>query len=87
MFFGFIIFSVLSLLITQLVQSTLGYKELVTNKFWDLEAWIVRIELSNQPLSIEPAHLLAIRKNLEEAFLYDYNMIIEEYDFYEQLSP
>jgi len=30
---------------------------------------------------------MAIRKSLEDAFLYDFNVIIEEFAFYEQLSP
>ena len=86
-FKGLIVFTVLTLLMNQLVESGFSYEQLVTEKFWGLEAWIVKVERSNSPLSLNPAHLLAIRKNLEDAFLYDFNVIIEEFDFYEDLSP
>jgi hypothetical protein len=35
--------------------------------------------------SIEPLLLIKIRKRLEDAFLYDFNMIIEEFDIHQQL--
>ena len=36
--------------------------------------------------SLEPAQLIKIRKRVEDAFLYDFNMIIEEFDCYQELS-
>jgi hypothetical protein len=37
-------------------------------------------------MSINTKLLNQMRKSLEEAFLYDFNTIIEEYDFYHSLS-
>ena len=48
---------------------------------------MVKLERCNWPRSLDPERLIAIRKNLENAFRFDYNVIIEEYDFYEHLSP
>jgi len=31
--------------------------------------------------------MVSIRKNLEDAFEYDFNVIIEEFNFYNQLCP
>ena len=35
---------------------------------------------------MSPKLLTAIRKSLEDAFLLDYNMIIEEFEIYQQLT-
>lgn len=86
-FGGLIVFTVLMLLMNQLIDSGFSYEQLVTENLWALECWIVKVERSNQPCSIDPVRFLGIRKNLEDAFLYDFNVIIEAFDFYEQLSP
>lgn len=46
-FKGLIVFTVLTLLMNQLVESGFSYEQLVTEKFWELEAWIVKVERSN----------------------------------------
>jgi hypothetical protein len=45
-----------------------------------------KIEKSNLHKSIDPSQLLTIKKNLEDAFLQDFNVIIEEFDFYQNVS-
>jgi len=35
---------------------------------------------------MQPRLLQTIRKRLEDAFLYDFNMIIEEFEIYQKLS-
>jgi len=52
-----------------------------------LEEWIMKIEMINKPISLKPTLLLSIRENCENAFLYDYNMVFEEFDFFQDLSP
>lgn len=59
----------------------------MAKKFRFLEEWMVKLERCNWPRSLDPERLIAIRKNLENAFRFDYNVIIEEFDFYEHLSP
>jgi hypothetical protein len=70
-----------------LVESGFAYDQLVAKKFRFLEEWIVKVERCNWPRSLDPSRLIAIRKNLENAFAFDFNVIIEEFDFYEHLSP
>jgi len=81
-FFGIIVFTVLTLFVNQLILSGLTYEKFIENKFRVLEEWIVKVERCNWPLSLEPSRLMAIRKNLEDAFEYDFNVIIEEFHFY-----
>lgn len=86
-FGGFINFAVFTLLVNQLVESGFTYDGMVAKKFRFLEEWMVKLERCNWPRSLDPERLIAIRKNLENAFRYDFNVIIEEFDFYEHLSP
>ena len=86
-FSGIIVFTILTLFVNQLIESGLTYERFIENKFRILEEWIVKVERSNWPRSLEPSRLIAIRKNLEDAFEYDFNVIIEEFHFYQNLSP
>jgi len=81
-FSGIIVFTILTMFVNQLIYSGLNYERFIENKFRILEEWIVKVERSNWPRSLEPSRLIAIRKNLEDAFEYDYNVIIEEFHFY-----
>jgi len=86
-FCGIIVFAVLTILVESLAESGFSYEQLIEEKFRQLVEWIVKVERSNRPKNLEPKQLLAVRKFLEEAFLYDFNVIVEEFDFYETLSP
>mmetsp|Transcript_13175 Transcript_13175/g.17899 ORF Transcript_13175/g.17899 Transcript_13175/m.17899 type:complete len:88 (-) Transcript_13175:1560-1823(-) len=55
-----------------------------------LDLWIKKIQQANSTLYnlYIPADLyLSVSETVEEAFKNDHNLIIEEFDFYEQLSP
>jgi hypothetical protein len=45
------------------------------------------VEKSNGLRFINPSLCQSIRHNLEVAFAYDFNVIVEEFDFYEKLTP
>lgn len=70
-----------------MIASGLSYEKFIAEKFRVLEEWIVKVERCNWPRSLDPSRLVAIRKNLEDAFEYDFNVIIEEFHFYQNLSP
>ena len=82
MFAAIICFSLLTLLVNQLVSSGLTYEKFISDKFTELEEWIVKVEHCNWPRSIDAIRLIEIRKSLEDAFEYDFNVIIEEFHFY-----
>lgn len=46
-FGGLIVFTVLMLLMNQLIDSGFSYEQLVTENLWALECWIVKVERSN----------------------------------------
>jgi hypothetical protein len=82
MFLAIFSFSLLTLLVNQLVSSGLTYEKFISDKFTKLEEWIVTVEKCNWPRSIDAIRLIEIRKSLEDAFEYDFNVIIEEFHFY-----
>ena len=84
---GIIVFTILTLFVNQLIASGLSYEKFIGEKFRVLEEWIVKVERCNWPRNLDPSRLVAIRKNLEDAFEYDFNVIIEEFHFYQNLSP
>lgn len=49
--------------------------------------WIKKIENSNKPYNIQPILYNQIRTFVVNAFLYDFNLVIEEFDFYQQITP
>lgn len=60
---------------------------MIASKFGLLEEWIAKVERCNWPRYLDPIRLIAIRKNLEDAFEFDFNVIIEEFQFYQNLCP
>lgn len=50
-----------------------------------LDLWLLRLENCNKEEKI-PNHLYySIKEFIQDAFVYDYNLIIEEFEFYNQL--
>ena len=52
-----------------------------------LNIWIQKLEKANSSLHISPVLYLEIMKFIEDAMRLDFNLIIEEFDFYQKLSP
>ena len=47
-----------------------------------LDVWIQKLERANNALYIPPTIYIEILKFVEDAMRLDFNMIIEEFDFY-----
>jgi hypothetical protein len=82
-FGGFIVFSIFMLLVERFIKSGFSFEQFIGTRFSEINTWITRVEFANHSKNIAPALLIQIRKNLEDAFLFDYNVIIEEFDFYQ----
>ena len=52
---------------------------MIEEKLDSLDMWIKKIEKSNKPFHIQPTLYNDIRKYVEQAFLYDFNLVIEEF--------
>jgi len=60
-----------------------NFDDLIEEKLDELDMWIKKIEKSNKPFHIQPTLYNDIRSNVEDAFLYDFNLLIEEFSFYQ----
>ena len=64
-----------------------NFDDLIEEKLDELDMWIKKIEKSNKPYYIKPTLYNDIRSNVEEAFLYDFNLLVEEFPFYYEFTP
>ena len=73
--------------INSIFNTTDSFEALIEEKLDSLDMWIKKIEKSNKPYHIQPTLYNDIRRYVEQAFLYDFNLVIEEFPFYDQLTP
>ena len=81
-FFSFLMGS-----INGIFSSADNFDDLIEGKLDSLDMWIKKIEKSNRELHIQPSLYNDIREYVEQAFLHDFNLVIEEFPFYQQLTP
>ncbi len=62
-------------------------EDMLEGKLEDLDMWIKRVERSNKPLFIPPELYYDVKVTVEDALLFDFNMIIEEFPFFQQATP
>lgn len=86
-FMGLAVFSVLQVAVLQVVQTDSSYRGFFINKTDELNSWLMVLEKSNFPKSIPADLYQEIKHCLHCSFESDFNMIIEEFDFYQKLSP
>ena len=78
-FMGLTFFSFLMGSINSIFNTSDNFDDLIEEKLDSLDMWIKKIEKSNKPFHIQPTLYNDIRKYVEQAFLYDFNLVIEEF--------
>jgi hypothetical protein len=78
-FMGLTFFSFLMGSINGIFNTSDNFDDLIEEKLDSLDMWIKKIEKSNKPFHIQPTLYNDIRKYVEQAFLYDFNLVIEEF--------
>jgi hypothetical protein len=73
--------------ITNIFSITDNFDDLIEKKLDTLDMWIKKIEKSNIPYHIQPTLYNDIRNYVEYAFRHDFNLVVEEFDFYHQITP
>ena len=86
-FIGLTFFSFFMGTITELFSNSDNFEDLIEKKLDNLDLWIKKIEKSNKPYHIQPNLYNNIRTYVEHAFKYDFNLVVEEFDFYHQITP
>ena len=82
-FLGLTFFSFLMGSINDIFDTADNFDDLIEEKLDQLDMWIKKIEKSNKPFHIQPILYNDIRKYVEQAFMYDFNLVIEEFSFYQ----
>lgn len=89
-FCGLNLFALLTVQIEPLVTPEIDFSAMLMIKIDKLDVWIKKMQQANSTIRSYylPANLyMSISENVEEAFKNDHNLIIEEFDFYQQLAP
>jgi hypothetical protein len=86
-FSGMTLCSVLMFSVSQMFTEDFNFESYIEANYQRLDIWIQKVEKSNGLRFINPSLCQSIRHNLEVAFAYDFNVIIEEFNFYERLTP
>ena len=81
-FLGLTFFSFLMGSINGLFNNSDSFDDLMAEKLDALDVWIKKIEKSNKPMHIQPTLYNNIRSYIEQAFQHDFNIVVEEFDFY-----
>lgn len=86
-FCGLSFFSLYMGVLGPIFRADESFKGLIVNKFTDLDMWILKIEKSVEDKYLHCGLYETILSTIELAMMNDFNMIIEEFYFFNQLTP
>ena len=86
-FVGFCYNAVLISIMSSFFDAATQFDDLLNARMSEMELWMKRIELSYKPHYLHPKLGKQISDTVRDAFHYDFNLIVEEYDLYQQLTP
>ena len=69
------------------IGQDVSFDGFITSRMDAIDTWVLKLEKSNKPKFLSPILYSGITSNVENAMMYDYNLIIEEFEFYQQLTP
>lgn len=81
-FIGLIVFSFLMNSVSTVFSVSNDFSEIIEHKMEQLDIWIKKVEKSNWPFHIHPSLYDDIRNNIEQAIYHDFNMMIEDFDYF-----
>ena len=81
-FTGLVIFSFLMNSVSTVFSSSDEFEDHKEDKLDNLDIWIKKIEKSNAEKHIHPILYDEVYKDVEQAIFQDFNMLIEDFDFY-----
>ena len=62
-----------------------SFESLINQRMEQLDLWLLRLENCNKEEKIPNQLYQSLKEFIQDAFIYDYNLIIEEYNFYNEL--
>ena len=86
-FIGLIFFSFLTGTISSMFSGDQSFESLINARMEELDLWLLKLENCNSKDKIPNQLYNSIKVFIEDAFIHDYNLIIEEFNFYMELPP
>ena len=84
---GLTFFSLLMTSVNNMVFRKTRFNNMIEEKQESLELWVSKLEDANKKKILQNSMYEDIKKFVIDAMLNDHNMIVEEYEFYDQLPP
>lgn len=84
-FIGLTFFSFLTGTISVMFSGDQSFESLINARMEELDLWLLRLENCNQEEKIPNKLYHSIKEFIQDAFVYDFNLIIEEFNFYKEL--
>ena len=86
-FLGIVVFSVLQFSVVQLVSYESSFDSYIADKDHKMVVWMMHLEKSDPGYSLPRYLYKDMKESLEVSFRHDFKNIVEEYGFYEKLTP
>lgn len=84
-FIGLTFFSFLTGTISVMFSGDQSFEALINARMEQLDMWLLKLENCNKDEKIPHGLYYSIKEFIQDAFVYDFNLIIEEFDFYSEL--
>lgn len=84
-FIGLTFFSFLTGTISVMFSGDQSFESLINARMEELDLWLLRLENCNSEEKIPNKLYHSIKEFIQDAFVYDFNLIIEEFNFYNEL--
>ena len=87
MFFGLLVFATMETAVRQVVHHDPSYTQVIINVDHKITLWLLALDSSSKSTSL-PADLYStVRQELWRSFVNDHRLIIDEFSFYQELTP
>ena len=87
MFSGLCFNAVLIYVLSNFFESRYTFRDLLDSRLEEMEIWVKHIEQSYKPHFLPPKLYKRIHTTVRDAFHFDFNLIVEEFQLYQQLTP
>jgi hypothetical protein len=84
-FVGLTFFSFLTGTISVMFSGDQSFESLINGRMKELDLWLLKLENCDKTTKIPNKLYHDIKEFIQDAFVYDYNLIIEEFNFYNEL--
>ena len=84
-FIGLSFFSFLTGVVKEMFSDNQSFENLINARMEQLDLWLLRLETCNKEQQIPNKLYHSIKEFIQDAFVYDFNLIIEEFNFYNEL--